>query len=133
MAVVLFAVLVAAALPAATAARATKPTIKTDEVGYFGASVVTNRIDIFVYSRFGPRTGTHVTVCVKGVCEKARGHNGRLAWYSASFKSRTLKMWDPVTFTAIASNSAGRTRRTVTKELLCIHNSGSTPTPDPAA
>ena len=128
--VVLSVVVMAAALAAATAARTTKttkPAIQAVEVGYFGSGLVAHRIDVFVYSNSEPRAGTHVTVCVKGVCEKARGHSGKPAWYSASFSSQPLPMGAPVTFSAVASNSAGKTKKMVTKGLLCMHNNGSTP------
>jgi hypothetical protein len=111
----------------ATTARTAKPAIKAVEVGYFGSSLIAHRIDVFVYSNLGPRAGTRVTVCVKGVCERALGHSGKLAWYSASFKSQPLKMGALVTFSAVASNSAGQTKTKVTQGLLCMHNNGSTP------
>jgi hypothetical protein len=111
----------------ATAARTAKPAIKAIEVGYFGTGLVAHRIDVFVYSNVGPRADTRVTVCVKGVCERARGHNGTLAWYQASFASAPLRMGAPVTFSATVSNSAGRSKTKVTQGLLCMHNNGSTP------
>lgn len=117
----------AVALPAATSARTGKPAIKAVEVGYFGSGLVAHRIDVFVYSNVGPRAGTRVTVCVKGVCERATGHSGALAWYQASFASAPLRMGAPVTFSATASNSAGKTNTRVTQGLLCMHNNGSTP------
>jgi hypothetical protein len=117
-----------AALPLATAgARASKPVIKTEEVGYFGSASVTRHVSVFVYSNLGPRAGNHVTVCLGGTCKRARGHNARLAWYSASFSTRALRMGDAVKFTATAKDAAGRAKVTVTKPLLCMHNNGSTP------
>jgi hypothetical protein len=104
-----------------------KPAIKTEEVGYFGNANVAHQVTVFVYSSLGPGAGNHVTVCLGGKCEAARGHNAKLAWYSASFKTAPLAMGAAVRFTAIASDAAGRTRVTVTKGLLCMHNSGSTP------
>jgi hypothetical protein len=121
------AALLAAGLPAATAAQASKPLIKGAEVGYYGGAAVTHQLSVYVYSNLGPRAGNRVTVCVRGVCERARGHNARLAWYSASFTTRGLRMGDPVRFTVIASTTAGSARVTVTKPLLCMHNNGSTP------
>jgi hypothetical protein len=117
-----------AALPLATAgARSAKPVIKTEEVGYFGSALVTNQVSVFVYSNKGPRAGNHVTVCLGGTCKKAKGHNARLAWYSASFSTRSLHMGDPVKFTATAKDAAGESKVSVTKPLLCMHNDGSTP------
>src|SRR3982074_2453302 len=84
----LFLVLLAAALPAAVSARASKPVIKGEEAGYFGGATVTRTFNVFVYSNLGPRAGNHVTICVHGACRNARGHNARLAWYSASFTTR---------------------------------------------
>lgn len=104
-----------------------KPAIKTEEVGYFGNGVVAHQVSVFVYSNLGPSAGNRVTVCLAGKCEAARGHNGKLAWYSASFKTDPLHMGDSVRFTAIASDAAGHARVTVTKGLLCMHNNGSTP------
>ncbi len=101
--------------------------IKGDEVGYFGNANVAHRLSVFVYSSSQPRAGTHVTVCVKGVCEKAQGHNASTAWYEASFKTSPLPMGAPVTFSVAISNRAGRAGTKVTKNLLCMHNSGSTP------
>jgi hypothetical protein len=120
-------ILVAAALPTATAARVTKPVIKGVETGYFGGAKVTYRMSVFVYSNLGPRAGNRVTVCVRGTCKRARGHNARLDWYSASFGTQGLRMGDLVKFTVIASTAAGSSRVTVTRPLLCMHNNGSTP------
>jgi hypothetical protein len=127
--VALFAVVVAAALPAATAAQAarpTKPAIKAVEVGYFGNANVAHTIVVFVYTRSQPNR-TRVTVCHNGVCERAHGHSAKVAWYSASFKTSPLPMGAPVTFSAVASNSMGKARTRVTQGLLCMHNNGSTP------
>lgn len=117
-----------AALPLASAgARASKPVIKTEEVGYFGGATVTHQVSVFVYSNVGPRAGNRVTVCLGGTCKAAKGHNARLAWYSASFSTRGLHMGDPVKFTATAKDAAGQSKVSVTKPLLCMHNDGSTP------
>jgi hypothetical protein len=104
-----------------------KPAIKTEEVGYFGNATIAHEVSVFVYSNAGPSAGNHVTVCLGGKCEAAHGHDAKLAWYSASFKTAPLAMGAPVRFTAIARNATGQTRVTVTKGLLCMHNSGSTP------
>ena len=115
-------------LPLTTAgARSDKPVIKTEEVGYFGSAKVTHQVSVFVYSNLGPRAGTRVTICLGGTCKTAKGHNARLAWYSASFSTRGLHMGDRVEFTATAKNAAGQARVSVTKPLLCMHNDGSTP------
>jgi hypothetical protein len=117
-----------AVLPLASAgAQPAKPMIKTEEVGYFGGAKVTHQVSVFVYSNLGPRAGNHVTVCLGGTCKAAKGHNARLAWYSATFSTRGLHMGDPVRFRAIAKSSAGQARVSVTKPLLCMHNDGSTP------
>ena len=115
-------------LPLASAgASSNKPVIKTEEVGYYGGAKVTHQVIVFVYSNLGPRAGNHVTVCLGGTCKAAKGHNARLAWYSASFSTRGLHMGDPVRFSATAKSSAGSSRVSVTKPLLCMHNDGSTP------
>jgi hypothetical protein len=111
----------------AAGARSAKPLIKTEEVGYYGGAKVTHQVSVFVYSNLGPRAGNHVTVCLGGTCKAAKGHNAQLAWYSASFSTRGLHMGDPVKFTATATNSAGQSKVSVTKPLLCMHNDGSTP------
>jgi hypothetical protein len=117
-----------AALPLAGAgAHASKPVIKTEEVGYFGSATVARQVSVFVYSNLGPRAGNHVTVCLGGTCKKAQGHNARLAWYSASFSTHALHMGDAVKFTATAKDAAGQSKVSVTKPLLCMHNNGSTP------
>jgi hypothetical protein len=115
-------------LPLTTAgARSDRPVIKTEEVGYYGGAKVTHQVSVFVYSTLGPGAGTRVTVCLGGTCKTAKGHNARLAWYSASFSTRGLHMGDSVRFSATARNSAGQSRVSVTKPLLCMHNDGSTP------
>ena len=124
---VLLAALATVALPANAATRAAKPRIMGTEVGYFGGAVVTHQVSVFVYAKPGPRSGNRVTVCLGGVCERARGHNARTAWYTASFDTRALRMGDPVGYTVIASDSGGRAKITVTTDLLCMHNDGSTP------
>jgi len=115
-----------AALPTAAAAAGSK-LIKSEEVGYFGGATVTHTIDVFVYSSLGPRAGNQVTVCLAGRCERARGHNGRLAWYSASFRTRGYRMGEQVTFTVMASDEAQHARVRVIHGLLCMHNNGSVP------
>ena|SRR5690242_19562445 len=115
-------------LPLATAgARSDKPVIKTEEVGYYGGAKVTHQVSVFVYSTLGPSAGNRVTVCLGGTCKTAKGHNARLAWYSATFATRGLHMGDAVRFTATARNAAGESKVSVTKPLLCMHNDGSTP------
>jgi F0F1-type ATP synthase beta subunit len=120
------AVAATAALPAGAAARHNS-LIKGEEVGYFGGATVTHTVDVFVYSNVGPAAGNHVTVCLAGRCERARGHNASLAWYSASFRTRGYRMGDQVTFTVMASDGAQHARVRVTWSLLCMHNNGSTP------
>jgi len=115
----------AAALPATAAARS--HLIKSEEVGYFGGATVTHTVDVFVYSNLGPKAGNHVTVCLAGRCKRARGHSARLAWYSASFRTRGYRMGDQVTFMVMASDGARQARVQVTQGLLCMHNSGSSP------
>ncbi len=119
------AVVLGTAVSAAAARSA--PLIKGEEVGYFGSATVTHTVDVFVYSKLGPRAGNRITVCLNGKCERARGHNAALAWYSAEFRTRGYRMWDPVTFTVMASDGARQARLQVTHELLCMHNNGSTP------
>lgn len=118
--------LIAIAAPLASA-HGSKPVIKGEEVGYFGGATVTYQADVFVYSNLGPRSGTHVNVCMNGTCERAVGHTAKLAWYSAAFKIRGLRMGDPVKFSVVESNASGRATVTVTRPLLCMHNNGSTP------
>lgn len=117
------------ALAGAGSARAVaRPRIAATEAGYFGSAAVSWRISVFVYSNLGPAAGNRVTVCLGGVCERARGHNARLAWYSASFRLRRgLRMGQRVTFTATTSDAAGMTRVRASDPLLCMHNNGSTP------
>ncbi len=119
------AILPAAAIPAAASAQT--PLIKASEVGYFGGATVTHTVDVFVYSDLGPANGNRVTVCLAGTCQRAHGHNGRLAWYSAEFRTRGYRMGDRVTFTVKASDGARQTSVQVTHDLLCMHNNGSTP------
>jgi hypothetical protein len=115
-------------LPLTTAgARSDKPVIKTEEVGYFGSAKVAHQVSVFVYSNLGPAAGTRVTVCLGGTCKTAKGHDARLAWYSASFSTRGLHMGDAVKFTATAKDAAGQSKVSVTRPLLCMHNDGSTP------
>ncbi len=112
----------------AMARTAARPAIRTTEAGYFGSAAVTRHVSVFVYSNIGPRAGARVTVCLDGVCRRARGHNARLDWYSASFTvSRGLRMGDRVRFTAVASDAAGITRVRAADPLLCLHNNGSVP------
>jgi hypothetical protein len=120
-------VLTAGALPAEAAGRAVKPVIKTEEVGYFGGATVTHRVDVFVYSDLGPSAGNRVTVCLAGHCERAQGHNARLAWYHAIFRTRGFRMGDPIRFVVTATDAAGQATVKVTRDLLCMHNDGSTP------
>lgn len=122
----LSALFVVIAAPPASA-RVGKPVIKGEEVGYFGSATLTRQLDVFVYSNLGPRSGTHVSVCVQGHCQRAVGHTAKLAWYSAAFRTRGLRMGDPVKFTVVASNASGSATVTVTRGLLCMHNNGSTP------
>jgi hypothetical protein len=125
--VVLAVLLAVIALPAVTSARTGKPVIKDDEVGYFGSANYATNISVFVYSNMGPRQGNRVTVCYRGTCEAATGHNARLNWYQASFPSPKLAMGAPVAYKVIAKDSGGRVSTSVTKGLLCMHNDGSTP------
>ena len=124
---VLAAMVAAVALPSATSAHATRPLIKDTEVGYFGGATVTYGLSVFVYSNAGPKAGNHVIVCVRGTCKAAVGHNARLDWYSASFSTPGLRMGDTVRYTVVASDAGGTSRATVAKQLLCMHNNGSTP------
>ena len=125
--IIAFAALAAtAALPPAAAA-ARSNLIKAEEVGYFGGATVTHTVDVFVYSNLGPKAGNHVTVCLAGHCQRARGHNASLDWYSASFRTRGYRMGDRVTFTVTASDGARHASVRVTDGLLCMHNNGSIP------
>jgi hypothetical protein len=125
----LLAILLAAlaAGPAVATAPAGKPRIKATEVGYFGSATVTRHVSVFVYSNVGPSAGARVTVCLGGVCKRARGHDARLAWYRADFRTRGLQMGDRVHFSATAADAAGRSHVSVTHDLLCMHNNGSVP------
>ncbi len=89
--------------------------------------VVAHQVGVFVYSNLGPSAGNHVTCAFAGKCEPTHGHNAKLAWYSASFKTAPLHMGDPVRFTVSASDAARLARVTVTNGLLCMHNNGSRP------
>jgi hypothetical protein len=105
-----------------------KPTIKGEEAGYFGNELSTRTVSVIVYTTLQPGAGHKVSVCLRGnTCKKAVGHSAKLAWYRADFNTPTLTMSDSVTFTAYASNAAGKTKVTVTKPVLCIKDDGSTP------
>jgi hypothetical protein len=123
----LLPILIAGALPATSAASTSRPVIKGVEVGYFGSATITYQMSVFVYSNLGPRAGNHVTVCVRGTCKQAQGHNAKLDWYSASFSTRGLRMGESVRFSVKAADSAGTARVAVMKPLLCMHNNGSIP------
>ena len=85
-------------------------------------------MSVIVYTSLGPSSGNKVSVCLRGnTCKKAVGHDAKLAWYRADFNTPTLTMSDSVTFTAYASDAAGRTKVKVTKPVLCIKDDGSTP------
>ncbi len=113
--------------PAAASAAGPSALLKGEEVGYFGGATVTRTVSVFVYSRMGPTAGNRVTVCLQGTCKLAQGHNARLAWYSVSFRTRALRMGDAVRFSVIAKAGARQSRLSVTRDLLCMHNNGSTP------
>jgi hypothetical protein len=122
------ALLLSAAVPGVALAGATPHLIQDEEVGYFGSATVTHTVAVFVYSNLGPAAGNRVTVCVAGRCERAHGHNARLAWYSATFRTRHgFHMGDPVTFAIHASDGSSQDSVKVSRELLCMHNDGSTP------
>jgi hypothetical protein len=105
-----------------------KPSIKGGEAGYFGNALTTQTVSVIVYTNLQPGAGHKVSVCLRGnTCKRAVGHSAKVAWYRADFKTPTLTMSDSVTFTAYASNAAGRTKVTVTKPVLCIKDDGSTP------
>ena len=126
LSIALAALLLMAILPASAAARS-GALIRESEVGYFGSAAVTHSVSVFVYSKLGPSAGNRVTVCLAGKCERARGHDARLAWYSASFQTRGYRMGASVTFTVTASAGARHETVRVTHELLCMHNNGSIP------
>ncbi len=127
-AILLIAAPFAGASARSRAGKPGKPKIKAEEAGYFGSGLTTRTVSVFVYTNRGPRAGVHVTVCMKGnTCKKARGHNGKLAWYRADFNTPQMTMSSRVTFTATAKDAAGQSRVTATKPVLCIHNDGSTP------
>jgi hypothetical protein len=125
LAIATAALSLAAVAPAAAAGSA--PLIKGAEAGFFGGGMYTHTVDVFVYSDLGPAAGNHVTVCLAGRCTRARGHNARLAWYSASFRTRQYEMGEPVSFTVQASDGARHTSVRMTRGVLCMHNNGSTP------
>jgi hypothetical protein len=127
------ALCVVAVLPAATSAQTAEPSIKADEVGFFGPLASTKKVSVIVYSRTQPNAGTRVTVCFKGVCKKATGHRGSVAWYLAAFPTKTTPMWAPITYSVVLKNKTGRATTKVTRELLCIKNDGSSPEADPLA
>jgi hypothetical protein len=105
-----------------------KPKIKGEEAGYFGNALSTRTVSVIVYTDLQPGAGHKVSVCLKGnTCKRAVGHSAKVAWYRADFNTPTKTMSDSVTFTAYASNSAGRTTVRATKPVLCIKNDGSTP------
>lgn len=112
---------------AASSAAGSAALIKGAEAGFFGGGMYTHTVDVFVYSEVGPAAGNHVTVCLAGHCTQAHGHNARLAWYSASFRTRQYEMGEPVTFTVQASDGVRQTRVRMTRGVLCMHNNGSTP------
>ena len=112
---------------AVPAADASPSLIKGEEAGFFGGGNTTHTVDVFVYSDLGPAAGNHVTVCLAGRCVQARGHNARLAWYSASFRTREYTMGEGIAFTVRASDGARQANVRVTRPVLCMHNNGSTP------
>jgi hypothetical protein len=120
-------ILLSGAAAPVVSAHMSRPVIKGVEVGYFGSATVTHRVAVFVYSNMAPRAGSRVTVCLEGKCERALGHKSPAPWYSATFSSRGLRMGDPVRFKVVAADAAGRSKVTVSRPLLCMHNNGSTP------
>jgi hypothetical protein len=44
-----------------------------------------------------------------------------------AFPSQPLPMGAPISFSVAVVNRAGESKTKVTKHLLCMHNSGSTP------
>ena len=117
--------MLAATLPASAAGRSSL--IKGAEAGFFGGGNYTHTVDVFVYSDFGPAAGNHITVCLAGRCERAHGHNARLAWYSASFRTKLYAMGQRVSFTVRATDGAQQQSVRLTRGVLCMHNDGSTP------
>lgn len=113
--------------PGVAAAAQSPSLIKGEEVGYFGGATVTHTVSVFVYSKLGPAAGNHVTVCLEGKCVRAQGHNARLAWYAATFHTRGHHMGDPLKLTVLASDGASQAHVQVSRQLLCMHNDGSTP------
>jgi hypothetical protein len=127
LAMTISALALVCAPPAGAGAAGTNSLIKGEEAGFFGGGMTTHTVDVFVYSDLGPTAGNHVTVCLAGRCERARGHDARLAWYSASFQTREYRMGDPITFTVRASDGPRQANLRVTRPVLCMHNNGSTP------
>src|ERR1700753_3297489 len=105
-----------------------KPKINGAEAGYFGNALTTKTVSVIVYTNLQPGAGHKVRGGRRGnTCKKAVGHSAKVAWYRADFNTPTLTMSDSVTFTAYASNAAGRTAAKMTKPVLCIKDDGSTP------
>lgn len=127
LSIFILALLCLAAGPAVATATQSPALIKGEEVGYFGGATVTHTVAVFVYSKLGPAAGNHITVCLEGTCERARGHNARLAWYGATFRTRGHHMGDPLKLTVLASDGTAQARIQVSRQLLCMHNDGSTP------
>ncbi len=120
-------VLVLIGVLAAGADAAQPSLVKGEEVGYFGGATVTHTVSVFVYSKLGPTAGNRIIVCLEGKCQRAHGHNARLSWYAATFRTQGLRMGDSVSFTVLASDGARQSRVQVDQPLLCMHNNGSTP------
>lgn len=127
LSIAIFALALVGAMPAAAGAAPSSALIKGSEAGFFGGGMTTHTVDVFVYSKLGPAAGNHVTVCLAGRCERAHGHNARLAWYSASFRTRRYTMGDPISFTVQASDGARQASVRMRRPVLCMHNNGSTP------
>lgn len=127
LSIAISAVALVGAMPAAAGAASSHSLIKGEEAGFFGGGMTTHTVDVFVYSDFGPAAGNHVTVCLAGKCVRAQGHNARLAWYSASFRTRQYTMGEGIAFTVRASDGAREATVRVTRPVLCMHNNGSTP------
>jgi hypothetical protein len=127
LALAVSALLSLSVLPAVAGAAPSPALVKGEEVGFFGGATVTHTVSVFVYSHLGPAAGNGITVCLEGKCQRAHGHDARLAWYSATFRTHGLRMGDRVRFTVLASDGARRSRVQVNQPLLCMHNDGSTP------
>jgi hypothetical protein len=126
LSIVTSALALAGAMPAV--AGATAPSlIKGEEAGFFGGGMYTHTVDVFVYSDLGPAAGNQITVCLAGKCERAHGHNARLAWYSAAFRTRRYAMGERVSFTVRAADGTRQQSARVSRGVLCMHNDGSTP------